>query len=97
MDQQITAVIINRQENKLKKGAGYHLDLLVVAVTIAINSILGIPWFVAATVLSINHLLSLKKESEVSAPGERPVYLGCRYVYLPACGCLHKCLPPVPV
>ncbi|KAF6780055.1 hypothetical protein AHF37_00519 [Paragonimus kellicotti] len=78
MDQQITAVIINRQENKLKKGAGYHLDLLVVAVTIAINSVLGIPWFVAATVLSINHLLSLKKESEVSAPGERPVYLGCR-------------------
>ncbi|KAF8560757.1 hypothetical protein P879_01981 [Paragonimus westermani] len=78
MDQQITAVIINRQENKLKKGAGYHLDLLVVSVTIAINSVLGIPWFVAATVLSINHLLSLKKESEVSAPGERPVYLGCR-------------------
>ncbi|CAH8297180.1 unnamed protein product, partial [Schistosoma turkestanicum] len=59
------------------KGAGYHLDLLVVAVTILSNSILGIPWFVAATVLSINHVLSLKKESETNAPGERPVYLGC--------------------
>ncbi|TGZ66322.1 hypothetical protein CRM22_005384 [Opisthorchis felineus] len=78
MDQQITAVIVNRRENKLKKGAGYHLDLLLVSVTIMINSILGIPWFVAATVLSINHVLSLKKESEASAPGERPVYLGCR-------------------
>ncbi|TPP56279.1 Anion exchange protein [Fasciola gigantica] len=78
MDQQITAVIVNRRENKLKKGAGYHLDLLLVAVTIMINSIVGIPWFVAATVLSINHVLSLKKESEASAPGERPVYLGCR-------------------
>ncbi|CAH8658768.1 unnamed protein product [Dicrocoelium dendriticum] len=78
MDQQITAVIVNRRENKLKKGAGYHLDLLLVCITIAINSILGIPWFVAATVLSINHVLSLKKESEASAPGERPVYLGCR-------------------
>lgn len=61
-----------------QKGAGYHLDLLVVAVTILSNSILGIPWFVAATVLSINHVLSLKKESETNAPGERPVYLGCR-------------------
>ncbi|CAI2732887.1 unnamed protein product [Schistosoma spindalis] len=78
MDQQITAVIVNRREHKLKKGAGYHLDLLVVAATILSNSILGIPWFVAATVLSINHVLSLKKESETNAPGERPVYLGCR-------------------
>ena len=29
MDQQITAVIVNRKEHKLKKGGGYHLDLLV--------------------------------------------------------------------
>ncbi|KAL5965516.1 Sodium-driven chloride bicarbonate exchanger [Taenia solium] len=78
MDQQITAVIVNRRENKLKKGAGYHLDLLIVTITIAVNSILGIPWFVAATVLSINHVISLKKESESAAPGERPIFLGCR-------------------
>uniref|UniRef100_A0A0K8R6I3 Putative sodium bicarbonate cotransporter n=1 Tax=Ixodes ricinus TaxID=34613 RepID=A0A0K8R6I3_IXORI len=38
MDQQITAVIINRKENKLKKGCGYHLDLLVLSVLIAICS-----------------------------------------------------------
>ena len=29
MDQQITAVIVNRKENRLAKGPGYHLDLLV--------------------------------------------------------------------
>ncbi|PAA63561.1 hypothetical protein BOX15_Mlig020841g1 [Macrostomum lignano] len=78
MDQQITAVIVNRKENKLKKGLGYHLDLLIVAVLIGINSILGIPWFVAATVLSINHVMALKIESETTAPGERPKFLGCR-------------------
>ncbi|VDO11969.1 unnamed protein product [Rodentolepis nana] len=78
MDQQITSVIVNRRENKLKKGGGYHLDLLVVTITIAVNSVLGIPWFVAATVLSINHVISLKKESESSAPGECPIFLGCR-------------------
>lgn len=45
------------------------------SITIGINSLLGIPWFVAATVLSINHVLSLKKESEAAAPGEKPKYL----------------------
>jgi len=58
----------------IKKGSGYHLDMLIVSITIGINSILGIPWFVAATVLSINHVISLKKESESAAPGEKPKY-----------------------
>jgi hypothetical protein len=77
MDQHITAVIINRKENKLKKGGGYHLDLLIVSICILVNSFLGLPWFVAATVLSINHVLSLKIESEAAAPGEKPKFLGC--------------------
>ncbi|XP_064079112.1 sodium bicarbonate cotransporter 3-like isoform X11 [Macrobrachium nipponense] len=78
MDQQITAVIVNRKEHKLKKGGGYHLDLFIVAVLIIINSIMGLPWFVAATVLSINHVNSLKLESECAAPGEKPRFLGVR-------------------
>ncbi|XP_064419808.1 sodium-driven chloride bicarbonate exchanger [Latimeria chalumnae] len=76
MDQQITAVIVNRKEHKLKKGCGYHLDLLIVAVMLGICSIMGLPWFVAATVLSITHVNSLKLESECSAPGEQPKFLG---------------------
>ncbi|XP_048508729.1 electrogenic sodium bicarbonate cotransporter 1 isoform X3 [Athalia rosae] len=78
MDQQITAVIVNRKENKLKKGCGYHLDLFVLAVLIEICSVMGLPWFVAATVLSINHVNSLKLESECAAPGEKPQFLGVR-------------------
>ena len=78
MDQQITAVIINRKEFKLKKGGGYHLDLFIVGVLIIVNSIMGLPWFVAATVLSINHVNSLKIESECAAPGEKPQFLGIR-------------------
>uniref|UniRef100_A0A4W3JIC2 Solute carrier family 4 member 7 n=1 Tax=Callorhinchus milii TaxID=7868 RepID=A0A4W3JIC2_CALMI len=78
MDQQITAVIINRKEHKLKKGCGYHLDLMIVAVMLGICSIMGLPWFVAATVLSISHVNSLKLESECSAPGEQPKFLGIR-------------------
>ncbi|KAF4112374.1 electroneutral sodium bicarbonate exchanger 1 [Onychostoma macrolepis] len=78
MDQQITAVIINRKEHKLLKGCGYHLDLLMVGVMLAVCSIMGLPWFVAATVLSITHVNSLKLESESSAPGEQPRFLGIR-------------------
>ncbi|XP_075275096.1 sodium bicarbonate cotransporter 3 isoform X4 [Opisthocomus hoazin] len=78
MDQQITAVIINRKEHKLRKGCGYHLDLLMVGVMLGLCSIMGLPWFVAATVLSISHVNSLKVESECSAPGEQPKFLGIR-------------------
>lgn len=62
----------------LQKGCGYHLDLLMVGVMLAVCSIMGLPWFVAATVLSISHVNSLKLESESSAPGEQPRFLGIR-------------------
>lgn len=61
-----------------QKGAGYHLDLLVVGVMLGVCSVMGLPWFVAATVLSISHVNSLKVESECSAPGEQPKFLGIR-------------------
>lgn len=61
-----------------QKGCGYHLDLLMVGVMLGICSIMGLPWFVAATVLSISHVNSLKVESECSAPGEQPKFLGIR-------------------
>ncbi|XP_056670698.1 electrogenic sodium bicarbonate cotransporter 4 isoform X1 [Monodelphis domestica] len=78
MDQQITAVIVNRKENKLRKAAGYHLDLFWVGVLMAVCSFMGLPWYVAATVISIAHIDSLKMETETSAPGEQPQFLGVR-------------------
>ncbi|XP_017281821.1 solute carrier family 4 member 4a isoform X3 [Kryptolebias marmoratus] len=78
MDQQITAVIVNRKEHKLTKGAGYHLDLFLVAVLLVVCSFMGLPWYVAATVISIAHIDSLKMETETSAPGEQPKFLGVR-------------------
>uniref|UniRef100_A0A4W5JLA3 Anion exchange protein n=1 Tax=Hucho hucho TaxID=62062 RepID=A0A4W5JLA3_9TELE len=78
MDQQITAVIVNRKEHKLKKGAGYHLDLFWVAILLIVCSFMGLPWYVAATVISIAHIDSLKMETQCSAPGEQPKFLGVR-------------------
>ncbi|NXM28281.1 S4A4 protein, partial [Oxyruncus cristatus] len=78
MDQQITAVILNRREYKLQKGAGFHLDLLCVSLLMAVTSVTGLPWYVSATVISLAHMDSLRKESETSAPGEHPEFLGIR-------------------
>lgn len=50
----------------------------MVAVMLGVCSIMGLPWFVAATVLSITHVNSLKLESACSAPGEQPKFLGIR-------------------
>ena len=78
MDQQITAVIINRKEHKLQKGCGYHLDLFILSILICICSTFGLPWFVAATVLSLTHVNSLTTHSESAAPGDKPKFLGIR-------------------
>ncbi|XP_037657537.1 anion exchange protein 4 isoform X10 [Choloepus didactylus] len=78
MDQQITAVILNRAEYRLQKGAGFHLDLFCVAVLMLLTSALGLPWYVSATVISLAHMDSLRKESRACAPGEPPRFLGIR-------------------
>ncbi|XP_039560343.1 anion exchange protein 4 isoform X3 [Passer montanus] len=78
MDQQITAVILNRREYKLQKGAGFHLDLLCVSLLMVVTSVTGLPWYVSATVISLAHMESLRKESATSAPGEQPEFLGIR-------------------
>ena len=67
LDQQITAVIVNRKQNKLKKGHGYHLDLLIVGILIPICGLLGLPFYVAATVQSIAHVHSLRVYDEDSS------------------------------
>lgn len=61
-----------------QKGAGYHLDLFWVAILMIICSFMGLPWYVAATVISIAHIDSLKMETQTSAPGEQPKFLGVR-------------------
>lgn len=72
LDQNITVRLVNNPDYKLKKGSGYHLDLVVVAVLVGICSIFGLPWMVAATVRSLNHVRSLT-EVETNARGEEQV------------------------
>jgi len=94
LDQNITARLVNNRGNKLTKGGGYHLDMLVVAGLIAAFSFVGLPWTVAATVRSLNHVRSLA----VVGPGDRitsvtetrltgftiHLLIGCTLLLLPA-------------
>jgi mannitol/fructose-specific phosphotransferase system IIA component (Ntr-type) len=71
LDQNITARLINSPDHKLQKGEAYHLDLGIVGLLIGAFSLVGLPWFVAATVRSLNHVRSLATvESVVSKNGD---------------------------
>jgi hypothetical protein len=66
----------------MQKGGGYHLDMLVVGLMTGVCSVVGLPWCVAATVLCLGHVDSLKMDTESSAPGEPPRFLGVRQAFL---------------
>jgi mannitol/fructose-specific phosphotransferase system IIA component (Ntr-type) len=71
LDQNITARLINSLDHKLQKGTAYHLDLALMGVLIAACSLFGLPWLVAATVRSLNHVRSLATvETVVDSSGE---------------------------
>lgn len=59
LDQNITTRLINAPEHALRKGPAFHLDLLVIGLIMALSSVFGLPWIVAATVHSLNHVKSL--------------------------------------
>ena len=69
MDQNITARLVNNPDHRLQKGEAYHLDLAVVGALIVVCSCLGLPWLVAATVRSLNHVRSLAVAEEVVTRG----------------------------
>ncbi|MFK7776999.1 MAG: PTS sugar transporter subunit IIA [Gimesia sp.] len=69
LDQNITSRVVNSHDHQLRKGDAYHLDLAVVGVLVGVCSLFGLPWLVAATVRSLNHVRSLatiKKETDIS-------------------------------
>ena len=73
LDQNITVRLVNNAEYKLTKGSGYHLDLAVVGVLVAVCSMFGLPWMVAATVRSLNHVRSLSRVEGGAGQPERIV------------------------
>jgi len=65
LDDGITWHLINHKSHKLKHGVAYNYDTLVIGLMIGVNSMLGLPWLVAATVRSLNHLHALGKKNKL--------------------------------
>ena len=61
----ITARLINSPDHNLHKGSAYHADLGIVAVLTAVTSLFGLPWLVAATVRSLNHVRGLATTEQI--------------------------------
>lgn len=59
LDQNISARVVNSPVHRLRKGAAYHLDLLVLAICTFVCSICGLPLMCAGTVQSLAHVRAL--------------------------------------
>lgn len=71
IDQNVSSMLVNKVENKLRKGPGYYLDLVIVSVIIVVQSILGIPWTHAALPHSPLHARQLADVEEYEDHGRR--------------------------
>lgn len=68
----LDSMIVNKKDRKLKKGSGYHLDLILIGAFASLCGILGLPFVCAATVRSVTHVSALSVFSRTNAPGEKP-------------------------
>ncbi|XP_074023084.1 LOW QUALITY PROTEIN: anion exchange protein 2-like, partial [Numenius arquata] len=72
METQITTLIISKKERMLRKGSGFHLDLLLIVAMGGFFALFGMPWLAAATVRSVTHANALTVMSKAVAPGDKP-------------------------
>ena len=59
VDQNVTVRVVQAQGKGAAGPAAYSLDLLVVGILLAVCSVFGMPWLVAATVRSLTHTRAL--------------------------------------
>uniref|UniRef100_A0A1Y1MZV6 Anion exchange protein n=1 Tax=Photinus pyralis TaxID=7054 RepID=A0A1Y1MZV6_PHOPY len=72
METHITELIIDKPERKLKKGSGFHLDIVLICLLNVGCGFIGAPWVCVATVRSVAHVQAVTVMSRTHAPGEKP-------------------------
>lgn len=68
----IRRLIIDKPERKLKKGSGFHMDIVIMSLVNAMCGMFGAPWQCVATVRSVSHVSALTIMSTTHAPGDKP-------------------------
>jgi len=77
METQICELIIMERTGEAK-GAGLHLDIVLLSFINLFSSIVGGPWVCAATVRAVSHLSALTVMSSANIPGVAPRIVGVR-------------------
>ncbi|XP_068621048.1 band 3 anion transport protein [Battus philenor] len=72
METHIAELIIDKPERRLKKGSGFHMDIVIMSVVNAVCGMFGAPWQCVATVRSVSHVSALTVMSTTHAPGDKP-------------------------
>ncbi|XP_046676842.1 band 3 anion transport protein isoform X2 [Homalodisca vitripennis] len=72
METHISELIIDKKERKLKKGSGFHLDIVLVCLSNVGCGLIGAPFMCAATVRSVAHVSAVTVMSRTHAPGDKP-------------------------
>jgi hypothetical protein len=75
MDQNISVRVVNNEDNKLKKGAAYNLDMVALGLITGALSLVGLPWMCGATVQSLNHVRAMT-ETRYNETTEKPEVVG---------------------
>ncbi|XP_060562813.1 anion exchange protein 2-like isoform X2 [Ruditapes philippinarum] len=78
LELQLTQMLLHKNEFKLKKGSGFHLDQFILGIVIFFCALFGLPWMCPATVRSVAHVSALAVMSRTHAPGEKPKLLGVK-------------------
>lgn len=56
METHISELIVDKPERGLKKGSGFHMDIVLLCFLNAVCGLFGMPWHCAATVRSVSHV-----------------------------------------
>ncbi|CAG7833125.1 unnamed protein product [Allacma fusca] len=76
METSIGELIVSKSDHKLKKGSGFHLDVLLICVCNTAISLFGLPWVSVALVRAVAHTTALTVWSTNNPPGEKPKIVG---------------------
>lgn len=68
----VCRLIIDKKDRKLKKGSGFHLDIVLICLINVGCGLLGAPFMCAATVRSVTHVSAVTVMSRTHAPGDKP-------------------------
>ncbi|GKY91132.1 hypothetical protein MPSEU_000086000 [Mayamaea pseudoterrestris] len=73
MDQNISVRVVNNEDNQLKKGAAYNLDMVALGLITGVLSLVGLPWMCGATVQSLNHIRAMTETRFNETTGQAEV------------------------